>query len=125
MKRYNILNGIFYTLYGLFGAVLPKAMANVMGWTPSLLGFHQIRAVSMAMALMGILAVLTARKSRDQAPLVMTFIILTLAFAAGRILGLMFDGLGPVQTYAEIAFEVFWASVGFIILKRRSALPEH
>ena len=118
MKIYNLSNSIFYILYGLFGALLPVNMAKIMGWAPDLLGLHQIRAVSMAMAAMGLAAFITSRQSPNQAPLVKAFILLTLAFMAGRILGLMFDGLGPVQTYAEIAFEVFWASVGVFVLRR-------
>ena len=31
MKIFNYLNGIFYVLYGLFGAFMPKSMAGLMG----------------------------------------------------------------------------------------------
>jgi len=97
--------------------------ALIMGWTPDLLGMHQLRAVSMAMAAMGLAAFITARKSQDQRPLVMAFIALTLAFAAGRFLGLLLDGAGPMQTYAEIIFEIFWASLGAYLLKRELKRP--
>jgi hypothetical protein len=73
---------------------------------------------------MGLAAFITARKNPDQAPLVKAFILLTLAFMAGRILGLMFDDLGPMQTYAEITFEIFWASVGVFVLRRGSKLTQ-
>jgi len=121
MKLYNICNSVFYIFYGLFGAFIPAAMAGIMGWSPDLLGLHQIRAVSMAMAAMGLAAFITAHKNPDQAPLTLIFIALTLAFMAGRFLGLIFDGLGPMQTYAEITFEIFWASVGVFVLRRGQA----
>jgi len=107
MKIYNIINGIFYIAYGLFGAFLPASMARIMG-----------RAMSMAMAAMGLAAFLSARKSQDQSSLTRVFVLLTLAFAVGRILGLIFDGLGPTQTYGEITFELIWSGIGLFLLKR-------
>jgi len=118
MKTFNIMNAVFYIAYGLFGAFVPACMAKIMGWTPDLLGMHQLRAMFMAMATMGLAAFITAKKSSDQAPLLMVFIALTLAFMVGRFLGLILDGVGPVQTYAEIAFEMTWASIGAVLLKR-------
>ena len=108
-------------VYGLLGAFIPTVMAGIMGWSPDLLGLHQIRAMCMAMAVMGVAAFITARQSPNQASLVKVFIALTLAFMAGRVLGLIFDGTGPVQTYGEIAFEIFWASVGVFVLRRGQA----
>jgi len=104
----------FLQYIGGFGAIIPLGMAGLMGWTPDVLGLHQIRAVSMAMAVMGVVAGVTALKARDHKPLVVTFIALTLAFAAGRLLGLIFDGVGPVQTYIEIGFELIWAGLGYL-----------
>ncbi|MEP1231632.1 MAG: hypothetical protein ABJG88_13240 [Litorimonas sp.] len=120
MKTYNICNGLFYLAYGLFGAFLPLGMAGVMGWDPNLLGLHQIRAISMAMSAMGLAAFISALRSQNPIALTKVFILLTVAFMAGRLLGLAFDGAGPTQTYAEIGFEVFWATIGFIILKGSS-----
>lgn len=117
-KVFVILNAVFYTVYGLFGAFMPHPMAGLLGWTPDLLGLHQIRAISMAMATMGALAWMTSLKRTDHTPLVLTFIALTLAFAAGRFLGLILDGTGPSQTYGEIAFELVWSSVGYIALRK-------
>ncbi len=120
-KIFVILNAGFYTLYGLYGAFLPHGMAGLMGWTPDLLGLHQIRALSMAMAVMGAFAALVTTKTTDHKPLVLAFIALTLAFAAGRFLGLIFDGAGPSQTYGEIAFEIFWACIGYFALRKTSS----
>ena len=117
-KLFVVLNTGFYTLYGLYGALLPHGMAGLMGWTPDLLGLHQIRAISMAMAVMGVFAALSATKTTDHKPLVLAFIALTLAFAAGRFLGLFFDGTGPTQTYGEIALEIFCASIGYLALRK-------
>lgn len=122
MKVFTLLNGAFYVLYGLYGAIVPMGMAKLMGWTPNLLGLHQIRAVCVAMAALGFLAVMTAGKIKDQRPLVLVFIALTLAFATGRLLGLVVDGAGPMQTYYEIGFEIVIALVGFILYRRGTRL---
>lgn len=117
-KIFNMINGVFYGLYGLYGALLPVKFSEIMGWTPSLLGLHQIRAVSLVMAVLGVLAFVYARRHADQRPLLLVFIIVTLGFAAGRILGLATDGIGPSQTYFEIAFEITWAFIAYIIYGR-------
>ena len=119
MKLYNSLNGIFYILYGLFGAFLPLKMAALMGWELSLLGLHQVRAISVVMAALGLMCVLYARKLLDQKPLTLAIIFVTLSFMAGRFLGLAFDGSGPMQTYHEIGVEIIWAGLGLFLLKRR------
>jgi len=95
MKLYNSLNGIFYILYGLFGAFLPLKMAALMGWELSLLGLHQVRAISVVMAALGLMCVLYARKLLDQKPLTLAIIFVTLSFMAGRFLGLILDGSKP------------------------------
>jgi len=122
MKIYTILNGAFFILYGLYGALLPMGMAKLMGWTPDLLGLHQIRAISFAMAAMGFIAIIAAGKIKDQRPLVLAFIALMLAFASGRLLGLVVDGVGPMQTYYETGFEIIWAFVGYILYRRGTRL---
>lgn len=117
-KIFNVINGIFYTLYGFWGALMPLGMAGVMGWTPDLLGLHQIRAISMVMGVTGLYIVWGALKLTHQKLLLLMIIGVTLAFATGRLLGLILDGSGPTQTYAEIAFEVFWSCIGYIIYRR-------
>ncbi len=118
MKIYNYLNGIFYILYGLFGAFLPLKMAALMGWELSLLGLHQVRAISLVMASLGLMSVLYVSKATDQKPLTLAIIFITLSFMAGRFLGLIFDGAGPMQTYQEIGIEIIWAGLGYFLLKR-------
>ena len=120
MKIYNYLNGIFYILYGLFGAFLPLKMAVLMGWELSLLGLHQVRAVSLVMASLGLMSVLYASKAADQKPITLAIIFVTLSFMAGRFLGLVIDGAGPMQTYHEIGVEIIWAGIGFFLLKRQA-----
>lgn len=92
--------------------------SELMGWTPNLLGLHQIRAVCTVMAVLGLMSIAYARRNADQRPLLLLFIIVTLGFAAGRILGLATDGVGPAQTYFEIGFEISWAFIAYIIWGR-------
>ena len=87
MKIYNGLNGLFYILYGLFGAFLPLNMAELVGWELSLLGLHQMRAISVVMAVMGLMCCLYAQKLSDPKPLTLAIILVTLGFMAGRFLG--------------------------------------
>jgi len=118
MKIFNFINGLFYILFGLFGVFLPHKMATLMGWELSLLGFHQVRATSLVMASLGLMNLLYANKITDQKPLTLAIIFITLSFMAGRFLGLILDGAGPVQTYHEIGIEIIWAGLGFFLLKR-------
>lgn len=116
MKIYNYLNGLFYVLYGLYGTFLPSGMAKIMGWAPNLLGLHQLRAVSFVIAALGLILCLTTSQNRDQKLITMMIIFVTLAFAAGRCLGLILDGAGPMQTYYELGFEIFWAALGAALI---------
>ena len=118
MKFFNYLNGIFYVLFGLYGTSLPQRMANFMGWELSLLGFHQVRAISLVMAALGAMLCLYTSKLNDQKPLTLAIIFVTLSFLTGRLLGLVFDGVGPVQTYQEIGLEVFVIALGVFLYKR-------
>ena len=118
MKIYGLLNGFFYVFYGLYGVFLPKLIArDVMGWTPDLLGLHQIRAMWMASIGFGIICIICALKG-DRAALTKAIILITLCFMVGRILGLILDGAGPTQTYVEIGIEIVWAGIGGIFISR-------
>lgn len=118
MKIYGLLNGFFYVLYGFYGAIFPKHLASeVMGWTPNLLGLHQIRAMWMFLAGLGIVCLYGVFKGHLR-NLTKALVLITLCLAAGRILGLLADGTGPTQTYFEIGFELFWSAVGFFLLTR-------
>lgn len=121
MRIFNYLNGTFYVLYGLFGAFMPKSMAGLMGWEPSLLGLHQIRAIWLAVAAIGLLLCLYSRQSTDQKPITLAIIFVTLSFMCGRFLGLLLDGTGPIQTYQEIGLEVFVVLLGTFLIKRGKA----
>jgi len=119
MKIYGLVNGFFYIFYGLYGVFLPKLLAReTMGWTADLLGLHQIRAMWMACIGIGVICVLCALKG-DRATLTKAIIFITLCFMLGRILGLILDGAGPMQTYVEIGIEVLWAGIGGYLLSRR------
>lgn len=121
MKIYGLLNGFFYIFYGLYGVFLPKLLAReTMGWTPNLLGLHQIRAMWMASIGIGIICVVCALKG-DRVALTKAIILITLCFLVGRVLGLILDGTGPTQTYVEIAIEIVWAGVGAFLLSRAKA----
>ena len=118
MKFYNYLNGIFYVLYGVFGALMPKSMAGLMGWDPSLLGLHQIRAMWFLLAGLGAMCLLYTSKLTDQNPMTLAIIFATLSILTGRFLGLIIDGAGPMQTYQEIGLEVFIIALGLFLYKR-------
>jgi len=118
MKFFNYLNGIFYALYGLFGAFVPKSMAGLMGWEPSLLGLHQIRAMWLLLAGLGVMCLLHTSKLTDQKPMTLAIIFATLSILAGRFLGLILDGAGPMQTYQEMGLEVFIIALGAFLYKR-------
>ena len=118
MRVYNYLNGIFYVLYGVFGALMPKSMASLMGWDPSLLGLHQIRAMWFLLAGLGAMCLLYTSKLTDQKPMTLAIIFATLSILAGRFLGLILDGAGPMQTYQEIGLEVFIIALGLFLYKR-------
>ena len=118
MKIFNYLNGAFYLLYGLLGAFMPKFMAGLMGWEPSLLGLHQIRAMWLLLAGIGAMCLLYTAKIRDQKPMTLAIIFATLSILTGRLLGLVLDGAGPVQTYQEIGIEVVVIALGTFLYKR-------
>lgn len=118
MKFFNYLNGIFYVLYGLFGAFMPKSMAGLMGWDPSLLGLHQIRAMWMLLAGLGVLCLLYTSKLTDQKPMTLAIIFATLSIMTGRLLGLIMDGTGPLQTYQEVGLEIIVIALGTFLYKR-------
>ena len=121
MKIYGLINGMFYILYGLYGTIMPKRLSSeVMGWTPDLLGLHQIRAMWMGLVGIGVICVLVAIRGNIRA-LTQAIVFATLCFMAGRLLGLVLDGTGPQQTYVEIAVEVVVASLGLILLYRAKA----
>ena len=118
LKLFIGLNGVFYVLYGLYGALKPTAMADAMGWTPSLLGLHEVRAIWMAVAAMGLIIFWTLRHATDLVPVVKAIMVVTAAFFVGRVLGLALDGAGPQLTYMERGLEVIVLLWGFIILRR-------
>jgi len=118
MKYYAIINGAFYILYGLYGLFMPGRLASkVMGWTPDLLGLHQIRAMWTASIGLGIICILVALNGNLTA-LTKAIVLVTLCFMVGRIIGLILDGTGPTQTYVEIGIEIVWAGIGLFLLSR-------
>lgn len=121
LKLFGLLNGGFFVLYGLYGAFAPRGMAKLMGWTPDVLGMHQIRAVLMAFAALGLIMCAAALRMADLVPLTLAIILLLLGFMAGRLLGLVLDGAGPRQTYVEIGIEVVVIAIGLFLLKRVGA----
>ena len=118
LKFFVGLNGVFYVLYGLYGALRPAAMADAMGWTPSLLGLHEVRAIWTAVAAAGLIILWTLRHAADLVPVVKAIMLVTAAFFVGRVLGLVLDGAGPQLTYIEMGLEVVIVLWGFVILRR-------
>jgi len=118
MTFFNYLNGIFYMFFGLYGTILPQRMADFMGWELSLLGLHETRAISLVMVSLGAMLCLYTNKLKDPKPLTLAIIFVTLSFLTGRLLGIIIDGAGPVQTYQEIGLEIIVIALGLILYKR-------
>ncbi len=120
LKLYNGANGLFYSLYGLWGLILPHRLAAFLGIeTPSTLALHQIRALWAGIFAMGVLILWFTVKRLEQGGLALCLVLVTLALATGRIIGMAFDGSGIQQTYMETGFEIFWAGLGFLLYKSR------
>ena len=118
MKTYGLLNGLFYIIFGLCGVLMPDLLAlEAMGWKPDLLGLHQIRAMWMASIGFGIICIVMAQRG-DRAALTKGIVLITLCFLSGRVIGLIVDGVGPMQTHVEIAVEAVWAGIGILLLSR-------
>lgn len=120
MKYFIMLNGAFYILFGLYWAFMPKAGGKLMGWEPNLLGLHELRAFGVVIAALGALHFVVMKDPGSQPMLVLAIIIVTMAFAAGRFLGLLLDGKGPRQTYAELGIEAVWIAIGLLALQSAS-----
>lgn len=118
MKIFNYLNGLFFIGFGLYGTCLPEAMGNFMGWELSLLGLHEMRAVFLFMAALGAMLCFYTKKLNDQKPLTLAIIFAMLSFLTGRLLGLILDGAGPVQTYQEMGIEIVVITLGVFLYKR-------
>ena len=117
---YNILNGIFYLAYGLWGLILPKRiLAFIDVQSHGLYALHNIRAVWAGLAMLGLLVLWKSRSSNA----VMVGLIVALgtgALVTGRIVGFALDGMdsGSQGTYYEIAFELSWTILGLFLVKR-------
>lgn len=120
MKIYSLINGVFYILYGMIGLFMPTRIADAMGWTPELLGLHQVRAIWAALIGIGIICVQLALKGSTR-QLVKAIVFLTFCFMIGRLFGLALDGIGPQLTYIEIGIEIFWGGLGLLLLSRSKA----
>ncbi len=117
---FNVINGYFFALYGLYGILRPSRVAEFMGFEPSLLGLHQIRAFWMAIFGLGLIIIVASKRLSDQRPLILAIAFIMLCFAFGRILGVWLDGAGPPQTYYELGFEIVWSIVGMVLCRRVS-----
>lgn len=117
MKIYGIINGVFYMVYGAIGLLFPARIAGAMGWTPDLLGLHEVRAIWAALIGIGIICIQVALKGSTR-QLVKAIVFLTFCFMVGRLLGLALDGTGPQLTYIEIGIEVIWGGLGLFLLSR-------
>jgi hypothetical protein len=118
MKIYAFINSLFCILYGLYGVLMPAHLGKyVTGWTPDLLGLHQIRATWMSYIGLGVVIFVVAQKGH-LIGLTKAIVFLTLCFTAGRFVALVMDGAGPTQTYQEIGVEIISATIGILLLAR-------
>ena len=119
---YNILNGIFYLAYGLWGLFLPKRiLAFIDVQSHGLYALHNIRAVWAGLAMLGLL-VLWKSRSNSAVMVGLSVALATGALVTGRIFGFALDGMdsGSQGTYYEIAFEVSWTIIGLFFVRRAS-----
>jgi len=122
-KLFNFLNGAFYVLFGLYWAFQPGALAELFGWEATgVLGMHELRAYGMFFFGFGMIILGVVMRRFDQRPVVLGLMFLTMAFFAGRCLGLILDGAGPMLTYYEMGLEIFVIAFGFIAY--RAAAPK-
>jgi len=125
IEIYNILNGLFYTFYGLWGLVWPERILKFFDVQAyGVYALHNIRALWAVCALLGMLMLWKAR-SKSAVMLCMIIACVTGAFAAGRLLGLAFDGMdaGSGVTYYEIGFELIWASIALLLIRLARRKP--
>ena len=120
---YNILNGVFYFAFGLWGMILPKRILAFFDvQAHGIYALHNIRAIWAGLAMLGVIMLW---KSRSSSAVMMAMIIalVTGAVVIGRFLGLAFDGMdaGAQATYLEIAFELSWVIIGLFFVKRALA----
>jgi len=117
-KLFNVLNGVFYVLFGLYWTFQPRAVGDIFGWeAPGVLGMHELRAYGMFFFAFGMVILAAAFRREDQRPLVLALIVITLSFFVGRALGLVLDGTGPMLTYYEMGLEIFTMTLGAIALR--------
>jgi len=120
VRIYNIINSLFYTLYGLWGLIWPEKILSFFDiQTFGAYALHNIRALWAGLLVLGGLILWKAR-SNGAAQIAMVIALVTGAFAAGRLLGVAFDGMdaGSGVTYYEIGFELIWMALGLFLVKR-------
>jgi len=119
LKVFNLLNGVFYTAYGLWGLCLPHRIAKFLGFEdPGVLGLHQIRALWAGVCVLGLIILWNTVKREDQRALALCLVLVTFALAVGRGIGMLVDGSQIQQTYYETGFEVFWGAFGYLLYRR-------
>jgi len=122
VKIYNILNGIFYVGFGLWGLILPQRILAFFDiQTYGAYALHNIRALWAGLFVIGLL-ILWKGRAESTVMLGLTIALVTGSLAVGRLLGLVFDGMdsGSGATYYEIAFESTWMVIGLFLAKRAS-----
>jgi len=82
LKIYNVLNGVFYTLYGLWGLILPQRMLAFFNVeTYGVYALHNIRAMWAALTVLGLI-ILWKSRSNSAVMMAMIIAIITGSFAA-------------------------------------------
>ena len=93
VKIYNIVNGEFYTLYGLWGLILPQRILSFFDIeTYGVYALHNIRAMWAVCAVLGLL-ILWKSRSTSAVMVCMIMALVVGAFAVGRLTGLAIDGM--------------------------------
>jgi len=119
LKLFNGLNGAFYLLWGVWGTLMPKESAKLMGWDANtLLGVHEMRATWAAFAMLGLAILFTSFSKNQQRGTAFAIIMATAGLLIGRSLALLIDGVGPSRTYMELGIEAFVVILGLFLLRR-------
>lgn len=119
LKLFNGANGLFYLLWGIWGAIYPVKSAELMGWEAnSLLGLHEMRATWASFAMLGLVILLKGLDDKTARGAAFAIIMATAGLFLGRLLALGIDGAGPDRTYMELGIEAVIIILGAFLLRR-------
>ncbi len=122
IKLFNAVNGIFYLLWGAWGAVYPHKSAALMGWdVTKIVGLHEKRATWLFFAMLGVFMLHRGLKDQGAQLTAQLIVFITAGLIMGRTLGLLMDGTDIQRTYILLGIEAAVVLLGLFLLKRTRA----